>query len=150
MSAASSTLGVAKSVRTRSERSLYSGSGSSEIGRPAAMRRPANDGISVQCSRPRSIGSIWTIASSGVFARSQRNASCCAGVTTIVQRNSEAWRWFEMSCAFQVSTSVVGRPIARIAAASSAAANRFHSREHAGQQDRDRDEQDLTGAEPDP
>ena len=50
-----------ESSRAPTTRGIRVGAGA-RIGRPAAIRRPANDGMSVQCSRPRTIGSICTTA----------------------------------------------------------------------------------------
>ena len=67
-----------RAAESSSEPCSYSGVGSSEIGRPALMRRCAKVGMRLQCSAPRSIGSIWTTASSGTDSRSHSNARCCA------------------------------------------------------------------------
>ena len=55
-----------------------------------------------------------------------------------------------MSCAFQVSTIVVGSPMTRMTTASTAATRGPIEVERPCEQDRDRDEQNLAGAESDP
>ena len=94
------------------------------MGSPADVRRSANVGMKLQCARPRTIGSAWTIASGRVLVRIQRSASCCAGLTLSVQGNPGAMRRLPMSAAFCVSMIVVGAPRISIAVASTEASTR--------------------------
>ena len=79
--------GCRRCVRTCRDSRWYSGRGSSEMGSPAAMRRPAKVGMKLQWPRPRASASICTTAVGGVCCFTQASASCWPGVTVSVHGN---------------------------------------------------------------
>ena len=147
-----SALAVAKRVFTTLRPLRYSGSGSSEIGRPgghppSGERRDQRPVLAAADHRLH----LHDRASRACSREARRMPAAGRASSTTSSGSPGPARRLPMSCAFQVSTTVVGRPIARMTTAS----DRRHARAASSakrpcEQDRDRDEQDLAGAESDP